>query len=886
MTTSDARARAGRTRATSASVPTQRPAPTTPTTTTPTAAPASVMNPAMVERLVDSLGAGRSVLVVGDAGTGKTQAVARALDRLSTAHDDLTIVHISGTGTHDALPLGALEPLLDDPDEALGDLAATLDALASGIGRRRGDGRLVLRVEDAHHLDDASARALEWLVRQGTVQVVATLRLSWAARAPWAALWKDDVVERLDVGPLTRETAERWLVAELGGPVTADTTHRLWRASGGSAMRLREAVHDALVSEALGLSNGVWVWRGGATSQSRMLDLAELDLQGVSPQGRSALEVCAVVCPIALEVLLDLVPAAAVDELVLAGVVTTTTAPTVTGGTVRVVDLTTPAYAEVARAWIPASRQRELLQRSLDAPVAHGVAAGSLIRSVALAIDLGMDVPAARVQQALEAAFAIHQYDSVVMLATGALASAPEGPLAARLHTLRGNARVMLTQLAEAERDFSRAAELLAPGPFDVETASLLLHVADMATLVAHRRLGDVDRALAVLDGIVRPLQEADPVLPVLRWRDEVEVTRLIRLGYAGRLDTLDAALAALEGGAHPARRVSLAPPTAMALGESGRLHQGFAVCTRFAEIATAHQDHHRWGRGEVLVALFFTLLWSGEIEAVRASLAPTSDDEPITVEWSTVHAAFGLLAIAEGSWSEARTHLATARARFDETDLTGLARYSLTAEATAAAACGDTATARDLLEQAARTAEGSARAMEGDVRVRRLDALGWLRSPDLVTEARAVARWARERGAARVELEALHRWLDATRRTGGLPDPVLVTRVRELGAVCDGERCAALVAHVEAMAAQDTDLARIAERELNRRGLWLPPLGAPVALTAREQEIASLAAGGMTSRAIAQRLVLSTRTVDSHLSRVFAKLGVHSREELANILR
>jgi len=878
MSTSDARTRAGRPRATAvASVPTPRRAP----------APApTALNPGAVDRVTASLGAGRSVLVVGEAGTGKTQVVAQSIERLRAAHDDLHVVHLSGSGTHDGLPLGALEPLLDDAGAQFGDLAGTLRSLAASLGRRRGDGRLVLRVEDAHRLDDASARALDWLVRQGTVQLVATLRLSWSARPPWAALWKDDVVERFDVTALTREAAERWLVNELGGPVTADTVHRLWQASAGSATSLREALHDAMASDALERRSGAWVWRGGPPTRSRMLDLAELDLQGVSAQGRAALEVCAVVCPVALEVLLDLVPAAAVDELVLAGAVTTTTAPTLTGGTVRVVDLTTPAHADVARAWIPASRQRELLQRALDAPVAPGVAAGSLIRSVALAIDLGMDVPPVRLQQAFDAAFAIHQYESVVKLATGALASTPDGPAAAHLHTLRGDARVMLAELAEAERDLSRAAELLAAGPFDVATVSLLLHVADMAALVTHRRREDVDLALARLDEVVRPLHEADPVIPVLRWRDEVEVARLTRLGYAGRRGTLDAALVALEGGAHPARRVSLAPPTAMGLGEAGRLHEAFALCARFSEVAAAHDDLHRWGRGEVLVATFFTLLWSGEVEAVRASLAPTADDAPMSVEWSTVDTALGLVAMAEGSWSEARTHLATARARFDATDLTGLARYSLTAGAVAAAACGDSAAARDLLDEASRAAAGSVLAMEGDLRVRRLDALGWVRSPDLVTEARAVARWARERGAARIELEALHRWVDATRRAGGQPEAALVTRVRDLGAVCDGARSAALVAHVEAVAAQDADLARIAERELNRRGLWLPPLGSLVALTSREQEIASLAAGGMTSRAIAQRLVLSTRTVDSHLSRVFAKLGVHSREELGNVLR
>ena len=54
--------------------------------------------------------------------------------------------------------------------------------------------------------------------------------------------------------------------------------------------------------------------------------------------------------------------------------------------------------------------------------------------------------------------------------------------------------------------------------------------------------------------------------------------------------------------------------------------------------------------------------------------------------------------------------------------------------------------------------------------------------------------------------------------------------------------------------------------------------------LTAREREIAGLAAVGFSSRAIADRLTLSVRTVDSHLSRVFTKLNVRGRQELGSI--
>ena len=59
----------------------------------------------------------------------------------------------------------------------------------------------------------------------------------------------------------------------------------------------------------------------------------------------------------------------------------------------------------------------------------------------------------------------------------------------------------------------------------------------------------------------------------------------------------------------------------------------------------------------------------------------------------------------------------------------------------------------------------------------------------------------------------------------------------------------------------------------------------AAVPLTGREREIAMLAAEGMTSKDIAERLYLSVRTVDNHLQHVYAKLGVSSRTGLARAL-
>src|SRR5262249_32054670 len=61
-----------------------------------------------------------------------------------------------------------------------------------------------------------------------------------------------------------------------------------------------------------------------------------------------------------------------------------------------------------------------------------------------------------------------------------------------------------------------------------------------------------------------------------------------------------------------------------------------------------------------------------------------------------------------------------------------------------------------------------------------------------------------------------------------------------------------------------------------NRPRAW------PGGLTAREHEIARQVGAGLSNRQIAERLFLSSQTIETHLTHIFAKLGVSSRSAVA----
>jgi DNA-binding CsgD family transcriptional regulator len=129
--------------------------------------------------------------------------------------------------------------------------------------------------------------------------------------------------------------------------------------------------------------------------------------------------------------------------------------------------------------------------------------------------------------------------------------------------------------------------------------------------------------------------------------------------------------------------------------------------------------------------------------------------------------------------------------------------------------------------------------------------------------------------GSVARDAEALRRAADGWTELGA---PFLraraLERVDELGALSDA---AVIYAALPAPA-----LAERVRAELRRHGSVGKRAAQRVGeLTPREHEVLALAATGLTTRAIAGRLHVSERTVESHLSRIYAKLGIGGRGDL-----
>jgi DNA-binding CsgD family transcriptional regulator len=289
-------------------------------------------------------------------------------------------------------------------------------------------------------------------------------------------------------------------------------------------------------------------------------------------------------------------------------------------------------------------------------------------------------------------------------------------------------------------------------------------------------------------------------------------------------------------------------------------------------------------------------------------------------VTWSFVR---GIVFVARGLPNSASHALREAIGGFELADR-GFLRPSHAYLAMATALAGDGAAS----ERHVRAAHDAKSSFEGLFAVDLGRASAWSSAArreltTAATEAKRAAEHAAERHAYALEVLALH---DAARF--GRPADV-VDRIETLTTLVDGALAPCVADHVRALvdsdgaaldeashsfsaltldlfAAEASAAAARAHRRAGRRSSAFASLerareltarcespqtptlewaDQPEDLTAREREIAELAAADMPSREIAERLGITTRTVDNLLGRVYAKFGISGRHELADLL-
>lgn len=250
------------------------------------------------------------LVVAGEAGVGKTRLALEALERADSKR--YMVKRAIATEAARSIRLGALAQLLPaDLPPSANPLRAATEALVAVGGQQR----LLLGMDDAHLLDDFSAALLHQIVHSGAAFVLLTLRSGEPAPGPITALWKERTIERFDLLPLSLLEAEQVLTAALGGQVDSTTTARLWRATRGNALLLRELVVAGRDQGALTDAGGVWRWQGPWAMAPRLIDLVNARLEHLDEDELHVLELLAYGDPLGFDLLASLTPARAIEAL-------------------------------------------------------------------------------------------------------------------------------------------------------------------------------------------------------------------------------------------------------------------------------------------------------------------------------------------------------------------------------------------------------------------------------------------------------------------------------------------------------------------------------------------------------------------------------------------
>jgi hypothetical protein len=265
---------------------------------------------------------------------------------------------VAATRAAASIPFGAVSHLLPAGERLGGDRLDTLRRAAAVLAQR-GRGRpLVLGVDDAHLLDDASAALVHQLALHNQAVVLVTLRSGAPAPDAIVALWKDGPARRLELPALAPEATAELLGRVLGGTIDGMTRQEMLRVSEGNPLYLRELVLAGWETGALHQVEGVWRWTGELAGATRLAELVAARLDTLAETARAAVELVAWGEPLPVVVLQRLTDSHAVQTAEQSGLLVLERS-----GRRILARLAHPLHGEVLRATLPASRFRSVADR-------------------------------------------------------------------------------------------------------------------------------------------------------------------------------------------------------------------------------------------------------------------------------------------------------------------------------------------------------------------------------------------------------------------------------------------------------------------------------------------------------------------------------------------
>jgi ATP/maltotriose-dependent transcriptional regulator MalT len=838
------------------------------------------------------------VAIVGDAGVGKTR-LAREL--VAAAGQGRTTEWVAGLGTVESIPFGAFAHLLSVPSPGAIDALSRYSGMIADIAGRAAGGPLLLVVDDAHLLDDASASLVYELAQAGAAFVVATVRSSQPVPEPISALWREELVDRLELQHLSEADVGVLLDRVLGVPVEAATLRRLWAATRGNALLLHELVLDLVGSGALVADGPTARLTAPLEVGPRLLEVVEARLRNVTAPERAVLETLALGEPLSADALHRLAAPETVEGMERRGLLEVTSR----GGRLTV-RLAHPLYSEALRSAIPRLAAHEIMRRLAEAVEATGMPGREdLMRVATWRLEAR---EGASPDLLIAAAWRAHSFLDHVTAERMARAAVEVGGGTA--------ATVALAEALIGQNRRTEAEELLRP--LDVRAVD-----EQTRTRIAISRASNLYWGLGRADAAFEVVRETRGTLESEHLVDFLAAMEATLMLFGGRTDE------AVERASRPMASTGSGVMTySLGATVSGRADAALEAL----DGAFAHGLDDQWSFEAVQLRLarWWSLWLAGrlrESDAYAAELMADAEARRSAEVAAYFSAMLGYSLLLQGRQGSAAARLDAAADTMRRVDRWGQRHVVLSWRAQAAALAGDVEAAERWLEAARGAIQPHNLLFSVMVAIAESWVLGARGHLSAAAEAAlAAASIAASRGQHAFEMLAL---LDGVRfgaamaaapRLAALAGRVhgeLASSARAFGsalAAGDGGGLDAAAAAFDAIggslwAAEAAVEAAFAHRRAGDRARAyaartaaaelagrcegaLTPMIARLGeeetdpLTVREREVAMLAATGLSSPQVAQSLGLSSRTVDNHLQQVYRKLGISSRRELSVAFR